>query len=233
MANELPYSGSADPDHPIRVSLKYRVWPPIQSDQWFLPRFEISLTNMSKVIPRGSVELEIGVLEPGATISDIQAYKREFQRVFHADLVDFQPGSKRVLKFRIESRYLRPGTYFLKTVFQEWIPSDSPIRELNASLAEHELPDETKMLAREHTEKIMKEHGVDPYARPVGSYKIKQLFDYRFQEPIKVHSLATTSTIIGGFIGSTAAAVAAGLYTIARILHSNWNQIYEFFTGAL
>lgn len=65
-----------------------------------------------------------------------------------------------------------------------------------------------------------KEIGIDPYQRPA-EFQGKPLFDFRFNEVIKVHPLSAVATILG----SVLAACISFLYALTRLLSDNWEKI--------
>ena len=73
----------------------------------------------------------------------------------------------------------------------------------------------------------LQQQGINPYQRPVGQFKGKQVFDLRFTEILKIHSLSSVSTIYGMFIGSILAIFASGLYTIVKLVNSHWDKLLE------
>ncbi len=229
MRKKLQYAGTVDSDQPFEVNLKYCIWPLLFSDQWFLPRFTLKVKNLGKEVRRGSLEIEIADFGDVKQLSRVSAYKGPFQDVYHHEVNNLLPGKEDKFTFRIESRFLRQGEYIIRVLFNEWIPSDSSIRELSKQLERIDLSEEEKSNTRRVAEEQMRRMGVDPYAIPKGQFKAKQLFDLRFVEKIKIHSLASTATIIGGFLGTVFATCVTVLYATIKILQENWVSIKSLF----
>jgi hypothetical protein len=228
MASRLKYVGTVDPNHPFEVRLQYRWWPLLLSDQWFLPRFKLRVANLGKEVQRGSVDIYITEFKNVKELGQLGIYSGPFQDVTHRQITQLLPGKHVNLRFTIGSRFLRPGEYVLRIVLNEWIPSDSPIRELMEQLRKHNVEEPRGSALRQFAENQMREMGVDPYAVPRDQYKRSQLFDLRFVERLKIHSLTSAATIIGVFTGSAlaaAGALGALLYRAIRILQENWGTI--------
>lgn len=229
MAKFFEYSGTKDSGHPIEVNLKYCLWPVLFSDQWFLPRFKLKIKNLGKEIQKGSVQIDIVEFSKVEKISQISSYKGPFQDVYHREISNFHPSEEYKITFKIESRFLAEGEYIIRILFKEWIPSDSPMRDLEAQFYNLKIPEEKRNEIRPMVEESHKKMGIDPYAVPKGQYKSKQLLDLRFIEKIKIHSLSSTATIMGMFIGSVLAVFVGFLYTIVKITNENWDTIIGFF----
>jgi len=209
----------------MKVEVAYARWPFIRSDQWFLPRFRVKVTNLGTEIRRGSIQIDIADAEPLTTLAEITSFKGPFQDVLHHEVNSLQAGSTDDFGFRIQSKFLKPGRYILRVLFNEWIPSDSPIRELRDQFRRANISDEKLKEIEAQSIESLKGHGIDPYQRPVGQFRGKPLFDFRFNEVIKVHPLSGVATILGGFIGSVLAVCISFLYALIRLISGNWESI--------
>lgn len=227
MGKEFQFAGTVDSDRPYHLKVHYCLWPFLSSDQWFLPRFCLELENLGKELYRGALEVDIANSDKLNSLAEITTYKGPFQDVFHHEITSLKPGKKEKIKFRIESRFLEPGNYFMRITLNEWIPSDSPIRELRQQLTESKISDDRIKGIEELSITQWREIGIDPYRRPESQFKGKQVFDLRFNEIIKVHSLSSVSTVYGMFVGSVLAVFVGGLYAIVKILNSHWEKILE------
>lgn len=229
MRKKIEYAGTVDGNQPFEVSLSYCFWPLVASDQWFLPRFKLKIKNLGKTLYKGSVAIDITEFSNIEKISQISSYKGHFQDIFRHEITELLPGKEDSVTFTIQSRFLSPDEYILRAVLNEWIPSDSPIRELQKQLDETGTDPKKKELMIQQSEQHMKQMGMDPYAVPRGQFNAKQIFDLRFIEKIKIHSLASTATIMGGFIGSVIAASGTFLYATIKIIKDNWASISALF----
>lgn len=229
MRKGLPYTGRADSQHPFEVSLVYRRWPLLFSDQWFLPGFKVSVKNLGTRVARGSINVEITDFENVKELSQVSTCAGPFQGVHVQQISDLLPGQEEKFKFVIESRYLHPGQYIVRMTFTEWIPSESPIKELASQLEAANASEQGKAQAIGLAEQFFRNQGVDPYVRPQNQYKGKQLFDFRFVERIKIHSLTSAATVMGVFIGTIVGTCGGFLYATARIVYHHWQAIRIFF----
>ncbi len=227
MGNEFQYAGTVDSDKPYHLKVRYCLWPFLRSDQWFLPRFCLELENQGKELHRGSIEIDIVDSENLNSLAEVSSYKGHFQDVLHHEVTSLKPGKKEKIKFKIESRFLKPGNYLMRVTLNEWIPSDSPIRELRQQLADSNISEEKIKGMEELRINQWQEIGIDPYRRPEGRLKGKQVFDLRFTETIKIHDLSSVSTIYGMFVGSVLAVLIGGLYAIVKLLNSHWDKFLE------
>jgi len=229
MAKGLEYTGTVDRDHPFEVRLQYCWWPPLFSDQWFLPRLKLRIKNLGKAVQRGSIEIDITEFDNVKELAQVGSYRGPFQDVFHYEISDLLPGKQVKFTFRIASRFLRPGEYVLRVMLKQWIPSDSPIREMMKQLQKENIPEQQKSEMRRIAEEHMRQMAIDPYAVPRGQYTARQLFDLRFVERLKIHSLVSTATIMGAFIGSGLAAGGMFVYATIKVIQENWGAIRALF----
>ena len=226
------YTGTTDADHPMKVEVAYVHWPFIRSDQWFLPRFRVKVTNLGREIQRGSLQIDIADADSLPTLAGITSHAGPFQDVLHHEITSLQAGEIHEFRFTIQSRFLRPGRYIMRTLFNEWIPSDSPIRELREQLRKADVTAERLMEIEAQVLATMKDSGIDPYQRPVGQFRGKPLFDLRFNEVIKIHPLSSVAAILGAFIGSVLAACISFLYALLRLLSEHWDRLRVLFALA-
>ena len=223
------YAGTTDADHPMKVAVAYAHWPFIPSDQWFLPRFRIRVTNLGREIQRGSLQVDIADADSLPTLAGITSHAGPFQDVLHREINSLQAGDTHKFRFSIQSRFLKPGRYILRILFNEWIPSDSPIMELREQLRKADVTAERLKEIETQALAAMKDSGIDPYQRPVGQFRGKLLFDLRFNEVIKIHPLSSVAAILGAFIGSVLAACISFLYALLRLLSEHWDRIRGLF----
>ena len=229
MAKRIGYTGSVLSEHPFEVNLKYTKWPLLFSDQWFLPKLQLTIKNLGKTIQRGSVEVYIADFDKFESLASISSYQGPFQDVYRYDVTEFLPGREEKRTFVVESKFLREGRYIVRVVFLEWIPSDAPMRELEESLKNLKIPDESKDVVKKLSATFFQEGGINPWQIPTGQFKGKQMFDLRFVDVLKIQSLEKVATIMGAFIGSVLATFATFIYVAIRLIFENWDLITKFF----
>jgi len=197
---KLKFSGRFDINYPTKLTVEQCIWPIISSDQWFLPKFKVEIENLAKEIQRGSIEIYITEFENIKSLSATTSYKGPFQDVYIHRLGKFKLKEKKKFKFKIESRYLKPGNYIMRITLTEWIPSDTPLREIKHDLENAKISTENKKVMRQFAINSLSKSGIDPYKKPQGQFKSKPLFDLRSSEVIKVHPIGTTITIISSLL---------------------------------
>ena len=144
---DFEYAGQESADHPMKVEMTYRHWPLLRSDQWFLPRFRLRVTNLGLEIRSGSIEIDIANADNLSTLAEITSFKGPFQDVYHHEINSLKAGATDEVTFTIKSKFLKPGRFILRTMFNEWIPSESPIVELRRQIKDANLlPDEKSAL---------------------------------------------------------------------------------------
>jgi hypothetical protein len=225
MSKYFQFAGTIDSNREFEVKVTYCFWPFLFSDQWFLPRLKIEIKNLSKEITSGSMSLYITDFANLKSLSEISSYSGHFQDFAHFPIFSLKSGMKLKKKIRIESKFLKPGNYILRIELFENIPRNTPLIELRETLVRSNINKESAEIILNQTLDQWKQIGINPYSIPEGQFSLKSLFDLRFNEVIKIHSLMNLSTIYGVFFGISASTfIASGLWFIQK-LNINWENI--------
>jgi len=205
-----------DPSFPLEISVRSCWWAIITADQWLLPRFRVSIKNIGKKTLDASVQVDIA---EHSTISDFGVYEGPFQDVDHREIKKLDPGQRFKFTVRIESRFLKPTSYMLRLDIVRWVPALSVMEELERQFSQSaRMTEQERQQARAITLQFFFRHGVGPYVRPENQWRSELVSDCRWLEVIKVHSLGTALTIIGGVSAMAASFLTFLGWLLRRIL---------------
>ena len=109
------------------IAIRKSWWSLFFVEEYFTPRFLVTLTNEGQRIERGSISCEIAEHDEVSSFPNVTSFKD----VQHFSVNDFGANESRTFKVNIESRFIKPTRYMMRVVVNVWEPSTlSPRDEL-------------------------------------------------------------------------------------------------------